>query len=133
MTVTKEMFFAQYYGQEVLASPYFKGTVEVRSIESYIGSGYLELRGIDSLTDEEMRELIKHVCPEHNDIRNIRLSKQSIIFEFFHCGQRHSLGFQLNHNMLSEVSDFLRTKSLLLPYMGKSVSEILKDGWAVIK
>jgi len=115
-------FRAIYIGQNVLSHP--------KNDEPYMLSSdmvfgerdrFLSLRSIESLTDDELifiSKLLGHkVFVGDRYMRNIMN------------------GAWLNQplNVVIQIIDYLRYISVLIPFMGLSMDDILEYGWAVIR
>lgn len=136
----KAKFFAQYYGQQVmkvddLTYPNLNklrhtvGGLNIYNLQDgrFIGdSVYLELKPLESITDEDAIE-VSRILDAEFDINNLSEYQKT-----FHVnrGKTHILP---TRPCRSDVCDYLRSKGYLLPWMGLSTDQILEYGWARIK
>ena len=135
-TENKLKFFAQYFGQRVLKNknlnePFNKNVVYDMLFDSYVNKHidffYLELRSIDSITDDE--------CVEYFNLLydNSRRNQEKIIAIKSDI-KRGKMFRQLLHFEKSIIAlDFLRSKGFLVPFMNLKTDQILEFGWAKIK
>lgn len=120
----KARFFAQYYGQNVKRSYLPEQTSlqvidrEVFWIGHLIINGYLELKPLEDITDEDFNLIT------NDGIMNPDPSIGDPVFTFEVGGLR-----------LSDLTttDFLRSKGYALPWMGLSVEKLVEYGWVKLK
>jgi len=110
-----ERFAVHYWGQEVAVSTILFAPICIVSGESFcMGIDYLQLRSIDSLTDEEIKTMwpncSKMIAPLVTAIQCLKLN-----------------AFRPN-----EI-DYLRSIGIIVPFDKYSVEQILSLGWAVVK
>jgi len=113
-----ERFAVMYWGQKV-------GRIEeivdrlINVNEHRIhGIDYLQLRSIDSLTDEEAEYVAKDLNHTHNN----RMTNHEWVLD------------EIMHESLNGKSfDYLRKIGILVPWNGYSVKQIIEKGWAKIK
>ena len=121
-TENKLKFFALYYGQDVLRHKKWKlASDKISGISSLLSKNYyLELRYIESITDEECIEL-ERILKE-----NINTSEMAIICRI--------QDLHINISKLLQIeSEFLRSKGFLVPFMNLTTDQIIEFGWAKIK
>jgi hypothetical protein len=119
---TKAAFMAQYYSQPVR---YEDGEFKEVTFNFLKGVRFdkddtpLSLRDISSLTDEERVDLanITGLFTVENLINSIR------------DGLKYNCQFAVAQNAI----DYLRERSILLPFRGIPCEEILQAGWAQIR
>ena len=145
-TENKAKFFAQYWGQEVLKYPGLNPVFEIQwqefnpHIENEeikpIQDGYLELKPLSSITDEDAIEVSslltqeKYIVVERTD-QYISLSKGKYDFFIWFDGE-----ILFNNDNASQlplermhVYDFFRLNGFALPWNGISVQEQIERGW----
>ena len=132
-TENKLKFFAQYFWQRVLKnvkSPQvtiLNGHFFYYSVP-YIENYHLELRSIDSITNDECVELFDLKYPQYKDWE-IKSKLGTIEHHVL-----HSLKSSMNYQNESYfLIDFLRSKGFLVPFMNLTTDQILEFGWAKIK
>jgi hypothetical protein len=118
----KEKFIAQYWGQKVLNRKrdgvYTLVTAKL-SVYEILESDHLLLRDLSSITDEELLDIyyIERVEISTSDEQKIIIAKYWIMHSLFSYA----------------ITDYLRSKGFLVPFMDLSVEEIIEYGWAKIK
>jgi len=129
----KLRFFYQYGGQNVLKNDKYPEVSFLNGFfffnnATYIENYHLELRSIDSITDEECVELFDLKYPQYNDW-NFKSKLGTIEHHVL-----HSLVSSMNYQNESYfLIDWLRSKSFLVPFMNLTTEQILSFGWAKIK
>ena len=116
----KAKFFAQYWGQKI-------GVMNTdQSIKFRVGKNDLfqliELTSLSSITDEDAIEVTKLIGRDGNRGRNIDIIK------LFTVGSNWLFG-SVNAILVIKASDYLRSKSYALPWMGLSVEKLIEYGW----
>jgi hypothetical protein len=111
MTIDKEKFFAQYFGQNIIYSPNFKNQqfcITSKTIR-WVNDGYfIKLKDISKITDEDAEHIIQlDVLLSDNFFNDLKKG---------YCNKY-------------EVVDYLRSKGYALPFMGYSVDELVNLGW----
>lgn len=124
----KLKFFAQYFGQNILKHKDFKESAH--SFFSFtiinINHYYLELRSIESITDDECVEYYNMFCPDLYIEDNLKIYA-------FKDMLNHILESKLFNCLELQETDFLRSKGFLVPFMNLTTDQILEFGWAKIK
>ena len=129
-TENKLKFFAQYFGQRVLKNknlnePFNKDVVYDMLFDSYVNKHidffYIELRSIDSITDDE--------CVELYDLLFDFPSAETHVFAKI-CKIKFLIE---NEDYSQTLTDFLRSKGFLVPFLNLTTDQILEFGWAKIK
>jgi len=123
-----ERFAVKYWGQNVRKTNlYFHSTeVDCESLKDIV---YLQLRSIDSLTDEELitcssidsltdEELI--ICSKHHGWVKMLLTTENII-HLCKC-----------NDLKIKVVDYLRSIGILVPADGYTVEQLISNGWVKI-
>jgi len=121
----KARFFALYLDQQVFLTDNYKNPVTLCAVHLAGISGYIQLRDVADLTDEECENVgILHHWHK-GDPYNTKKVLQAM--------SDNNLG------LLYEIADYLRSISILLPFtyldennqpVTLSTEEILKLGWA---
>ena len=118
MKVTKEQFFAQYWGQEVLHCKGYALSFKVGKGYDFTDPNfYLLLRPLSSITDEEAMEIAESFC-----------QIKGLIFK-----PEHSIFILHDHRFDSIIVDHTRSLGFALPYMGITVEEQIERGWIKLK
>jgi len=127
----KLRFFYQYGGQKVLKNEkypevsFLNGFFFFNNV-TYIENYHLELRSIDSITDEECIELFNLTSSELSIISADATYKVDNI--------KFSLKWIVKNNKFHQFeSDWLRSKGFLVPFMNLTTDQIIEFGWAKIK
>lgn len=125
-TENKLKFFALYFGQRVLKnvkSPQvtiLNGHFFYYSVP-YIENYHLKLRSIDSITNDE--------CVGVYDLLFDFPSAENHVF-----AKVCKIKFLIENEDYSQIlTDFLRSKGFLVPFMNLTTDQILEFGWAKIK
>lgn len=118
----KAKFFALYWGQKVAENPIGYLIVNGTTLD-YIHTNsmdcILNLKPLSSISDEDAIEVARIAGVGEDDI-NTGLKPDF----------RESIIAILDENMYPlEISDFLRSRSYALPWMGLSVDEMVEAGW----
>lgn len=125
----KARFFAQYYGQNVKKSFLPEQTSlqvidrDVFWIGHLIINGYLELKSLEYITDEDAKaisEIEKDSSTEDPVVRGKALIRD---FEYT----------SLDPLKVIQVVDYLRSKGYALPWMGLSIEKLVEYGWVKLK
>jgi len=125
----KSRFMANYWMQRVLCfndeNQYVMGECYYvdGSVDDYI---FLELTPLSAITDEDAIEVAKIL---NETVRNDRYKE--VIIDYFdgHFETTNSnRKWQIMH-----VTDYLRSKSYALPWMGLSVEDLVNYGWVKLK
>ncbi|MDV3882930.1 hypothetical protein CMU04_06315 [Elizabethkingia anophelis] len=121
----KAKFFAQYYGQEVKRSYLPEQTSlqvidrEVFWIGHLIINGYLELKSLDDITEEDLN-YCSQIC-----FKNTRMTFASVKD---YLEQNYLFGF-----FMDEEVDYLREKGYAVKWRGLSVEKQIEYGWIKLK
>lgn len=128
----KAMFFAQYYGQNVKRS-YLPEQTSLQVIDRdvfWIGhliiNGYLELKSIEDITDEDALECTgvevfkTYQSDENSGCYGMLPSGIFLDQEAFYITDRFN-------------ADYLRSKGYALPWMGLSIEKLIEYGWVKLK
>ncbi|MCL1653816.1 hypothetical protein M2T28_14430 [Elizabethkingia miricola] len=121
----KSMFFAQYYGQNVKRSYLPEQTSlqvidrEVFWIGHLIINGYLELKSLEDITEEDLN-YCSQIC-----FRNTRMTFASVED---YLEQNYLFGF-----FMDEEIDYLREKGYAVKWRGLSVEKLIEYGWVKLK
>jgi len=118
---TKELFFAQYYGQDVLTI----GNARCENIAANWGepmifeTQFLEIKPLYSISDEDATFIINNyvTTPEGYKVLNVA-GFVNIIKRYIE-----------NNNLPSGIADYLRSKSFALPWNGITVEQQIAAGW----
>lgn len=133
----KAKFFALYWGQKVYRKP------EVPGFESTVGgfisdervpkTGYLELKSLSDIGDEDAIECAKIIDPDkkHGDWEQAVAIKY-VFNEIFNPQLDESID-DITPFQFTYMYDFLRSRGYLLPWMGLSCEELIESGWAKYK
>lgn len=129
-TENKLRFFALYFGQDFLRHKNWKlASDKISGISSLLSKNYhLELRSIDSITDDE--------CVEYYNLKHINSKflvmavedKTKVLDIKKEVGW---LKFRADFTRLD--CDFFRSKGFLVPFMNLTTDQIIEFGWAKIK
>ncbi|WP_430827264.1 hypothetical protein [Chryseobacterium indologenes] len=127
----KAKFFAQYWGQEVFK--YFD-TLKIQTYfkldhENFgnIHNGYLELKPLSSITDEE---LVKIAQFYESTAHNVKLGDDQILFDFIYGDQGASGAIEISDGY---CLDWLRGNGFATEWMGLSVEKQIEYGWIKLK
>lgn len=146
----KALWIAQYLGQKVFMMPDWESFNDNRPMEigysylvpesHYLKSGFLLLRTVDMLTDEELNHLAKlidgHITESYTDRQLLEVA-----YRFLHnlTGNRN---YVYSINEVLKCTDYLRSIGILLPFtylnsdnqpVTLQPADILAKGWAKIK
>jgi len=129
-TENKLKFFALYYGQDVLRHEKWKlASDKISGISSLLSKNYhLELRSIESITDEECIELF-----------DLTANPKTLILLVDNINKIHQIRFHINWKLANNKSfeqieiDWFRLKGFLVPFMNLTTDQIIEFGWAKIK
>lgn len=122
----KLKFFNQYFGQRVLKDTLVLelGICDGFYLSSslyHLDNYHLELRSIDSITNDE--------CVEVYDLLFDFTSAETHVF-----AKVCKIKFLIENEDYSQIlTDFLRSKGFLVPFMNLTTDQILEFGWAKIK
>lgn len=141
-TENKKRFFAQYYGLPVMKNSdhpkYSAWMVDAKSLREYEPADYLELRSVESLTDEECRKILE-LNPYHRKEHITIIDEKSIgiangIFGFWYSygGNRYNWHQPID-GLTARASDLFRGMGVLVPFNGLSTTDLIDYGWAKIK
>ena len=123
----KERFFAQYWGQNVIQKENTERLSTVCGVTQQLmecSERWLLLRPILSITDEEAIEINSILHP------NQFADKQIIIVWITMLIKAGKGTISVFGRALSlELSDYLRSIGVALPFMGHSVEDLAKAGW----
>lgn len=156
----KARFFAQYYGQNVKRS-FLPEQTSLQVIDRnvfWIGhliiNGYLELKSIEDITDEDAICVAKIVSPMlfdgdgNNDghiidkseiksgwisvkhkrkITMVDIDLDGFVFEY------HEDEGYTRPSLVNAGADYLRSQGYALPWMGLSIDDLIKYGWVKLK
>jgi len=137
----KARFFALYFGQRVLIQD-GKGPYDVLRLMPHDllvpPEDYLELRSVESLTDEECRKILE-LNPYHRKEHITIIDEKSIgiangIFGFWYSygGNRYNWHQPID-GLTARASDLFRGMGVLVPFNGLSTTDLIDYGWAKIK
>lgn len=159
----KALFFAQYLGQKVYTCtdwqsfsdkrPNVVDSTYLQQGSNRLNQGYLLLRSVNQLTDEEAIILVNLVYASGAMTKNCTIKRSDNYWEFIKISNKEgyvSIGIDVirtgfNRDMSLEskfgivVTDYLRSIGILLPFTyideaGKPITlqpdEIIKKGWA---
>jgi len=110
-------------------------------LQTYIENYHLELRSIDSITDEECIELLFDNS-NYNQLEILKVKRYknaiSIDFRFISDKVNNNDGFTycgdtFYFDQVCEKLDLLRSKGFLVPFMNLTTDQIIEFGWAKIK
>ncbi|OPC11944.1 hypothetical protein BAX93_05435 [Elizabethkingia meningoseptica] len=155
----KAKFFAQYYGQNVKRS-YLPEQTSLQVIDRdvfWIGhliiNGYLELKSLEDITDEDFIEVAK-ICDfiignglriKHDGYKKVMFSaynsnplETTTLFIYpkeFEVYSKDEDGKVVQYDTfrISMIIDYLRSKGYALPWMGLSVEKLVEYGWVKLK
>lgn len=131
-TEMKAAFEALYYGQKVWKSHNFeKLPSEVLTADRLCRQNtVVSLRSIGSLTEIELLKVaeIFDLSPEQITDTDLQEWVEALFSETAGYYIDGYTGTQMQY-----LCDYLRSISILIPFMGLSTDEILKRGWAVIR
>ncbi len=128
-TENKRIFFAQYYGQDVLWRDLSKAKNDAKKIGTLYGNNitllsisYLLLKPLSVISDEDVIELNKIIY------------KENYVFDYdvFHTSwERRTKQLVIqNPNLLNvECYQYLQSKGYALPFRNLSVKELEFYGW----
>jgi len=145
----KALFFHQHWGQEIFLMnggiPDFDPT-----FEDFINGGYLLLRTVNQLTDEEAKHILNILVLGDGNLYS-GFTDCTVIkagYHFVFIRSNGSIEVQLNQQVinvgslkLKAITDYLKNISILLPFttidengkpITKSVEEIIELGWAKV-
>lgn len=126
----KAKFFALYWGQDVLTSDMYGdgGTIYSLTMKEYqIQTGWLELKPLSSISDEDAIELMYL-------IESIDWVDQLDDKAWWGKTLTHKfIKGKLSSQTATLLVDFYRSKGYLLPWMGLSPNEIIEAGWVKYK
>lgn len=130
----KAKFFAQYWGQKLLAVTVNEDELCQKIGNSYMGKYHVEmchikLKPLSSITDEELiivSAIEGDKYTEDHIIRGRTIIKT--FAEYSDCTDSLK-----NTNQLIQLIDYLRSKGYALPYMGLSVEKLQEYGWIKLK
>lgn len=155
----KAKFFCQYWMQNIVQDGLNSTdlcTVNFAISEDIYKEGWLLLKPLSSISDEDAIEVAKIALGHQKFTQQIRISETSdrskgFGFSFWLNGESEyqiDLGnfynpklFCLNrstspseylHNVL-KISDYLRSRGYALPWMGLSVEQLISYGWIKLK
>lgn len=122
----KEKFMAQYWHQPVLRFPNNDDKLLVKDW-FVLKNGWLELKPLSSISDEDAIEVAKIYFSRDNDesyhtISNGKALVNRLISDWL---QTSSNGFLV----VIQVADYLRSRSYAIPFMGLSVETMVQYGW----
>lgn len=137
----KELFFAQYWGQTVKRSYLPEQTSlavvnhNVFHISHLIINGYLELKSLNDLTQDDMLEMFKILTSSDEDLNYLieaindgEITIEDIVKPF------SDINFDVADNTISPIrvfwaGDFLRSKGYAIPFGGFTLDQMLSFGW----
>lgn len=128
----KAKFFAQYFKQKVLyrESPHDELIwVHGDELEMFPPDEdeaedivYLELTPLQNITDEDAIEICKILNEQYS-----KHTRQALVESF------NEALLDKKFSIPIEMTDFLRSKSYALPYLGLSINEQIEYGWITLK
>jgi hypothetical protein len=125
----KERFFAIYWGQTIVSDGLEEGekcTVQFALSEGIHREGWLELKPLSAITDEDAVEVAKIILKGIEVSSNFNYALHGRLFI-------SDLTNQSYKDSVMHVVDHLRSKGYALPYMGLSVEEQISYGWVKLK
>ncbi|MDV3536821.1 hypothetical protein CMU91_14980 [Elizabethkingia anophelis] len=132
----KAKFFALYYGQEVKRS-YLPEQTSLQVIDRdvfWIGhliiNGYLELKSIEDITDEDAYFIgALFGWEEVTSNRDTIIYNGRQIKDYINYHPNSHCDIQKYYQLL----DYFRSKGYALPWMGLSVEKLIEYGWVKLK
>ena len=122
-------FRAMYWGQKVACCQIFKGKL-THGLEIGNGfatpnalDGYLLLRTVEQMTEEEKTSILEIV----GELR-LNTSQVDMLINQYMTKQSNVHGARW-----IQISDYLRSIGILIPFRGYTVEQIIANGWAKIK
>jgi hypothetical protein len=147
----KAKFFALYWGQEIVVH---NGIINKRFKLNEIGDEtdyHLQLKPLSSISDEDVIEVAKIINPgsfftnKKWDVKHIPNEEASYIeitskrsahrFEIYYDGYLHVKDEDTDNIPVMSLPnylgafDYMRSKSIALPFMGISVEQMVEWGW----
>ena len=129
----KKIFFAQYWGQDVVIHPDQYPTsledvveaIHINFLTNDYENTYLELKPLSSITDEDLRHIYNNYA--RKTYKTTIDSIKGIIINLKNFESR-------KWDYLSiEAWDYLRSKGYALPFHDLSINELIEYGWIKIK
>jgi len=133
----KVRFFAQYFQQEVYLNDNWSSVDTPRHLVAFYLTedrvpghlgGYLLLRSIHSLTDEEAK-IISPILDISYDNNSKHAMFDLVGFRYYLLGLLEVDGASVRGYNSLHVIDYLRSIGIAIPFMGISVEEMIKKGW----
>lgn len=129
----KARFFALYYGQAI-AKAYDEDSLSkiggIYDINHMIATDYyLSLRSIASLTELECTEIAKMASIFKSDHT---ADFGASVVNFIRFKRMYDV-INLHCTTWAHIHDYLRSISVLIPFMGLSVEGIINRGWAKLR
>lgn len=132
----KVKFFANYWGKELLWAN--KGQINPFEIcTSYIyqniAVSYLELTLLSQISDKDLLKISRMMFP-NSDIRNVGANEFSFWYDV--RGANKGRWFHKSDywgNLNTQQSDYLRSQSYALSWMGIKVDTLIEWGWIKLK
>ena len=125
----KQKFYAQYYGTKTFYSRkhnLIRSELSLTYPElSTFEGGYLLLRPISQITDEEAIELNNLVSPQFTD--------KAFLIGWFEKVLSNESHYKYNPIRWMEITYYLRSRGFAIPFMGYSVDELETAGWIKLK
>lgn len=130
----KQIFFSLYFKQKVRKMMCLNGDFMDEVYHNYelsnVDEDYLELTSVSKITDEDAIE-VKTIFSKYRDSSILKLSKEEII------SQGRSLANSFNYSgscmcgliNVIESADFLRSKSIAIPWRDLTVEDLISYGW----
>lgn len=141
----KERFFALYWSQDVLCSEMYGdgGTIySVTMKTDSVKDKWLLLKPLSKISDEDAVEVAKIVFPRINDWKFADRQQGDVWIDdnedqdlgiVFTEGLFEINGYEFNiadeFERIIKATDYLRSSSYALPWMGISVEEQMQHGW----
>ncbi len=156
--LNKAKFFAQYWGQQVMCWEVNDSSHKYKIIGKHNfpieDRDYLELTPLSMISDSNLLEMLKlsdyphfteiertsdeiFICPNEKFVEdnwNTReLIRISIQHSTVHYDNMESYEDNTCYDLGLAVYDFLRSKSIALPFLGLSVEELANRNWIKLK
>jgi hypothetical protein len=131
----KAKFFAQYWGQDVLAYCFRDGVYEVEEVQTeypimeainQYKDSKLELKHISSISDEDAINIAKEIFVDEF----IEFSNKETVIE---SARKHIQLVEYQYFNKIDRIDCFRSKGYALPYNGLSVEKQIEYGWVKLK
>lgn len=147
----KSKFFAQYWGQKIFKRRRYSGGHILQQVFLSSTYGFLELKPLSSISDEDAIEACKVAYSLTFDYEakwTIEVDAEIGFLTVKSKGSHHSFDIDFESGIISQyqdefnetgntmnhysVCDYLRSKGYALPWMGLPVEEMVDAGWIKI-